>query len=116
MNISTRLAKLMIVTIAGVGMALPAISSRSYAGPPANDTAALFKARCASCHGADGSGNTAAGKKLNLRDLRSKEVQSQSDEQLYNITAKGKGKMPAYEKSLGADKCRALVAYIRQLK
>jgi len=64
----------------------------------------------------DGSGNTAYGKRSSLRDLRSAEVQAQSDAQLYTITAKGKGKMPGYEASLGADACKALVAYMRQLK
>ncbi|HMG33695.1 MAG TPA: cytochrome c [Blastocatellia bacterium] len=82
----------------------------------AADAAATFKSKCASCHGADGSGNTPAGKSLKLKDLRSAEVQGMSDDQLYQIIAKGKDKMPPYEKSLGADTCKALVAYIRKLK
>lgn len=81
----------------------------------ADDGATLYAAKCASCHAKDGSGNTAAGKSLKARDLRSAEVQAQSDDQLFNIIAKGKGKMPAYEKSLGADKCKQLVAVIRHL-
>jgi len=80
------------------------------------DASATFKTKCASCHGADGSGNTAAGKSLKVRDLRSADVQKQSDDALYNIIAKGKGKMPGYEKSLGSDQCKGLVAFIRQLK
>ena len=84
-------------------------------GAPA-DAAATYKAKCASCHGADGSGSTPAGKSLKIRDLRSPDVQKQSDDALYNLIAKGKGKMPAYEKSLGADQCKGLVAFIRQLK
>jgi len=80
------------------------------------DAAATFKTKCASCHGADGSGNTPAGKSLKVRDLRSAEIKNMSDDALFNVIAKGKGKMPAYEKTLGADQCKALVAYIRQLK
>src|SRR5215468_7838373 len=80
------------------------------------DAAATFKTKCASCHGADGSGNTPAGKSLKVRDLRSADVQKQSDDALYNIVAKGKSKMPGYEKTLGGDQCKALVAFIRQLK
>jgi mono/diheme cytochrome c family protein len=53
---------------------------------------------------------------MKVRDLRSAEVQGQTDEQLYGIIASGKGKMPAYEKTIGADSCKALVAYIRTLK
>ena len=53
---------------------------------------------------------------MKARDLRSAEVQGQTDEQLYGIITSGKGKMPAYGKTLGADSCKALVAYIRTFK
>jgi mono/diheme cytochrome c family protein len=80
------------------------------------DAAATYKSKCVSCHGADGGGQTAAGKALKLKDLRSAEVQGMSDDQLLAIISKGKGKMPGYEKTLGAATCKALVAYVRQLK
>lgn len=82
---------------------------------PANEGEAVFKAKCTACHGAYGSGSTALGKKWNLRDLRSEEVQKLSDAQLYEIIAKGRNKMPSYEKSLGEQKVKQLVAYIREL-
>jgi cytochrome c6 len=93
------------------------VSTGSRANPTgsADDAAATYKAKCASCHGADGSGSTAAGKALKVRDLRSADVQKQSDDQLYAIIAKGKEKMPGYEKPLGAETCKALVAHIRNL-
>ncbi len=75
----------------------------------------LYKTKCAACHGADGSGNTAVGKKMNIRDFRSPEVQKQSDDQLFEIIAKGKNKMPAYEKSLQEAQIKELVAYIREM-
>jgi mono/diheme cytochrome c family protein len=78
------------------------------------DGQATFKAKCASCHGADASGNTPVGKSLKIRDLRSAEVQSQSDDELFNTIAKGKGKMPGYEKSLGAEQIHQLVTFIRE--
>jgi hypothetical protein len=53
---------------------------------------------------------------MRLRDLRSAQIQGMSDDALFNVIANGKGKMPGYSKSLGADTCRALVAYIRSLK
>jgi mono/diheme cytochrome c family protein len=76
---------------------------------------ALWKSKCASCHGVDGVGNTAMGKKLKLRDLRSPEVQKMSDRELYDITAKGKEKMPAYEQKLTKDQIQQLVAHMRSL-
>ncbi len=78
----------------------------------AQDTASAektFKTKCASCHGADGKGKAA----LKTQDLASAEVQKMSDAELTTITADGKGKMPAYGKSLKPDQIKDLVAYIR---
>ena len=82
----------------------------------AADGAAVYKAKCASCHGADGAGQTAMGKKMNLRDLGSAEVQKQTDAELYAWTADGKGKMPAYKGKLSEGEIKALLAFIRTLK
>ena len=80
----------------------------------ADDSAALFKTKCAACHAADGSGNTETGKKLETPDLRSEEVQKQTDAQLIDVTANGKGKkMPAYKGKLTDDQIKELVGYIR---
>lgn len=88
------------------------ISASAFAG----DGAAVYKAKCASCHGADGAGQTAIGKKMNLRDLGSPEVQKQTDAELYAWTADGKGKMPAYKGKLSDAEIKALVAFMRTLK
>ncbi len=71
---------------------------------------------CATCHGKDGSANTPMGKNLKAKDLRSDEVQKMTDDELAGIIAKGKNKMPSYEKTLGAAKIQDLVAYVRSLK
>jgi len=115
MNLSFRL-KAIITGLAACLLLAAFIHPRATAaGAIAQDAAALYKSKCAGCHGADGSGGTAYGKKEKLRDLRSADVQKQSDAQLLAIVTKGKGKMPGYEKSLGADKCNQLVAYVRKL-
>jgi cytochrome c6 len=82
----------------------------------AADGAAIYKAKCAACHGPDGSGQTAMGKSLKLRDLRSPEVQKQTDQELSKITTDGKGKMPAYKGKLTDVEISALVTYLRSLK
>jgi cytochrome c6 len=108
-----------ITTISSFALAIALLlssSSQATSAAVAFDGASLYKSKCASCHGLDGSGNTAAGKAAKLRDLRSAEVQAQSDAQLAQITGKGKGKMPGYEKSVGADGVKQLVAHIRTLK
>jgi cytochrome c6 len=75
---------------------------------------AIYKSKCAACHGPDGSGS-AMGKKLGARDFHSAYVQKQSDSDLSGIIAKGEGKMPGYDKTLKADEIAGLVAYIRSL-
>jgi len=79
----------------------------------ADDAATLFKTKCAVCHGADGSGATAQGKALKVRDLRSAEAQKQTDAQMTEIITKGKNKMPALGKNFSPDQIKQLVAYIR---
>jgi mono/diheme cytochrome c family protein len=81
-----------------------------------SDGAALYKSKCTSCHGADGSGQTPVGKSLKLRDLRSDTVQKQTDLELTKIISGGKGKMPAYGKQLTTPDIEALIAYIRTIK
>jgi len=106
---------LAVTAIAGVAVFVSIRTNAGASAAPAS-AAATYKSKCGSCHGANGSGQTTAGKAMKLRDLRSAEVRGQSDEQLLAIIAKGKGKMPGYEKSLGAATCKALVAYIKELK
>jgi cytochrome c6 len=77
---------------------------------------ALYKAKCAACHGADGKGETAVGKANKVRDLGSADVQGQSDDAIAGIIGSGKAKMPAYGKSLKPEQIKDLVAYIRTLK
>jgi cytochrome c6 len=77
--------------------------------------AALYKTKCAACHGAAGKGDTAVGKADKIRDLSSADVQQQSDADLTTVITAGKGKMPAYGKSLKPDQVKDLVAYIRSL-
>lgn len=100
------MAILLVVTVAAL-LTAPVVL--------AADGAALFKAKCATCHGADGSGQTAMGKTMKVRDLGSAEVQKQTDKELYAWTAEGKGKMPAYKSKLSAEEINALVAHMRSM-
>ena len=80
------------------------------------DGASIFKAKCAMCHGPDGSGQTPMGKSLKIRDLRAADVQKQSDTELINIVTNGKNKMLAYKGKLSAEEIKAVVGHIRSLK
>jgi cytochrome c6 len=75
----------------------------------------IYKAKCASCHGPDGMGATAAGKATKARDFCSEEVKKETDEDWTSVIMKGKNKMPAYDKKITDAEVRDVVAYIRGL-
>jgi cytochrome c6 len=80
------------------------------------DAAADYKAKCATCHGPDGKGDTAMGKTMKVKDLGSAEVQKQSDADVATIIEKGKKPMPGYEGKLTKEQIDGLVKYVRSLK
>ena len=90
-----------------------AMSVSSFA---ADATADLYKAKCASCHGADGKGDTPAGKSMKIKDLASDDVQKMSDADLAGVVEKGKKPMPGYEGKLTKDQIDGLVKWVRTLK
>lgn len=82
----------------------------------ADGTAALYKAKCETCHGADGSGNTDMGKSTKAKDLRSAEVQKMTDDQLTAAITNGMGDtMPAYKGKLTDAQIKDIVGYVRGL-
>jgi cytochrome c6 len=82
----------------------------------ADATADVYKSKCASCHGADGKGDTPAGKNMKVKDLASDDVQRQADADLAGVIEKGKKPMPGYEGKLTKDQIDGLVKWIRTLK
>jgi cytochrome c6 len=99
------------------GLALSIALGMSFAMPAkADDAAAVFKAKCAGCHGGDGKGDTSMGKVFKLRDLASPDVQKQTDAELTGIITNGKEKMPAFKGKLTDDQIKQVVAHVRSLK
>ena len=80
-----------------------------------SDAAKLYNTNCTLCHSANGSGDSPSGKALHAKDLRSDEVQKQSDTALAEVITKGRGKMPVFGAKIKPDDITKLVAYIRQL-
>jgi mono/diheme cytochrome c family protein len=89
-------------------------SAAAQAGNPAEGQK-LFETNCAKCHGPDGSGNTAIGKAVGAKDLRSAEAKKLTDAEIYTQIDQGKGNMPPFGASLGKAKVDDLVAYVREL-
>ncbi len=76
---------------------------------------AWINAKCALCHGMDGAGQTDTGKKVHTPDLRTPQVQDQTDEALGVSIAGGHARMPSFRKQADAERVRLLVAYIREI-
>ena len=67
-----------------------------------DETAALYKAKCAMCHGANAEKSFDA---------------TRADDPLIDAVLKGvKPKMPAYDQKLTADQAKQLVAYMKTLR
>jgi mono/diheme cytochrome c family protein len=91
-------------------LSAPAAFADSQAG------AALFKAKCAMCHGADGKGDTAMGKNLKLKDFSSDDVQNVHDSEIKTLIENGKGKMPAFKGKLTDKQLGDVIQFVRTLK
>ncbi len=80
---------------------------------------ATYAAKCASCHGKDGKGNAAMAKMFKVDnaalDLTDQATLAQKDDELIAVTAKGRGKMPAYAGKMTEAEIAEVVAYMRQL-
>ena len=100
------------------GIALAGMVCLARTGVLAQDKAngeKVYKAKCASCHGPDGKGETAAGKATKARDICSDEVTKESDAAWTDIIVKGKNKMPGYDKKVTDADVKDVIAYMRSL-
>lgn len=105
MNYWTRMA-----TLASIAIFAGAMASAQTSG---GDN---YKAKCQMCHGADGTGNTPAGKAMKAPSFKSSEAMKMTDAELTAIISKGRGKMPAYAGKFAPSEIKELVAYIRTLQ
>lgn len=93
-----------------VALAVPTVAAAQAKGQD------VFKAKCAMCHGPDGSGSTSMGKSLGLKPLGGADVQKMSDADMVALINNGKGKMPAYKGKLTDAQISDVVAFMRTLK
>ena len=104
-----------ILLVLFVGLTLFVVSIvQANPGPDAAASKAMYRTKCATCHGPDGSGSQ-VGKTMNVPDLRSPEVQKRPDAELAQIISDGKGGMPPFKSSLSGAQIHALVVHIRSL-
>ena len=110
-NVTSVLTVALLVIRVVIGSGTVAVAESAGNGA----AGATFGEHCATCHASNGSGDTAVGKSVKIPDLRSPAVQSQSDAQLAEIIANGKGAMPPFKSSLSKDEIDALAKHVHGL-
>lgn len=81
------------------------------------DVAEVYAKNCASCHGKDGTGATAMGKKSKVKDYTDAKVQAEfTDAEALKVILEGKEKMKGYKEKVTAEEAADLVKYVRAFK
>jgi mono/diheme cytochrome c family protein len=79
------------------------------------DAKDLYLSKCAACHGPDGAGKTAKGKKLKVQDVHMTAAKMSADDMI-KIVDDGKGQdMDGYAKTFSKDQIKGLVDFYRGL-
>jgi mono/diheme cytochrome c family protein len=100
--------RLAVAIVLAASVAMPAFA--------AGTGEADYKAKCASCHGADGLAATPMGKMFKIASFKDPGQVKLSDAEMIASTTKGKGKMPAYDGKLTEAQIKDVIAYIRTLQ
>jgi mono/diheme cytochrome c family protein len=98
------------------GITLVALMAAAIAPAFAQDSGAdIYKAKCQSCHGAEGTPNPGIAKMMGVKPVSDPSVKSLSEAQMISDTANGKGKMTAFKGKLTDAQIKASVDYFRSL-
>lgn len=74
---------------------------------------AVYKAKCQSCHGMEGTPNPGIAKMFGVKAAKDPAVKAHSAAEMIAITANGKGKMPAFKGKLTESQIKDSVDYYR---
>jgi mono/diheme cytochrome c family protein len=99
--------------LASLALLAASMVSPAFSQAPGADT---YKAKCASCHGADGLAATPMGKAMKVLSFKDPAMLKASDAQFIASTANGKGKMPGYTGKLTDAQIKDVIAYVRALQ
>lgn len=79
-----------------------------------DDAKAIYMDKCAVCHGNDGQGKTAKGKKLKVKSVN-ETIGTEDVAAMIKMVNEGKGDMNSFKKQLTADQIKSVVDYYRGL-
>lgn len=124
-NSLTKLMKHLVAAAAGLAILSLAVPAPAW-GAEFKDKklARLWKAKCSSCHGMDGKGDTEQGKKSGASDMTKAEWQKAlTDDQMKEAILNGfkrekdgkKQEMEGYKDEVKPGQVDALIAFIREL-
>jgi cytochrome c6 len=93
------------------------LSAAAVSAADAKAGQASYNKSCKTCHGADGTVNPAIAKmmKVEMKDLKSAEVQAMSDDGIKKVIRGGKGRMRPVA-AVSGPALDNVVAYVRSLK
>lgn len=89
------------------------IAAPAFAQSAGADT---YKAKCAMCHGPDGTAATPVGKMMKVPSFKDPAVVKTPEAVLIATTKNGKGKMPSYNGKLTDAQIKDVISYIRTLQ
>lgn len=75
----------------------------------------VYKTKCQSCHGAEGTPNPGIAKAMGVKPVSDPSVKAESEAQMIAVTTNGKAKMPAFKGKLTDAQIKASVDYFRSL-
>ena len=108
----------MTIALIGSGLLVLCLSAPAMAGAPE-----VFAQKCSACHGKDGKGQTAMGKKLTIKDLTDAKVQAAGKDADWEKAisdgvkdASGKVVMQAGKGKISPEDIKALVKVCRDFK
>jgi cytochrome c6 len=92
-----------------------AVSMVSAAGF-AQSGEALYKSKCASCHGATGTPSAGMAKAMNIKPASDPDMKKLTAEEEFDAVKNGKGKMKPFAGKMTDDEIKSAVDYYRTLK
>ncbi len=98
-------------------LAIAGLSVATASGADAKAGKRVYESSCKTCHGPDGAGNDTIANmmKVEMKDLKSTDVQSLSDAELARIITTGKGQMKPVSTVMGPS-IDDVIAYVRTMK